>query len=162
MAIDLNVLYDVWANNPTPDHLGDLLEGVRNTVVHRYQRQYSDAEDISQLVMVKVWRSLPGYDGPDPLKPYSPARGKFNPFVSVIARTMVIDCHKYDRLIATEDRELEYLSMGIKQQRPQMDWDSDERTEVLPKRLGPGKCLPTRSAYRVAGCLTSRRYVANK
>lgn len=102
----LNDLYTAWFADQTPERLGDLLEGVRRTVVFHLPTHQA-ADDISQIVQIKVWRSLPGYSGCDPLKPYEPARGKFAPFVASTARSTRLNYGKYDRHVPTEDTRLE-------------------------------------------------------
>jgi DNA-directed RNA polymerase specialized sigma24 family protein len=109
MMPDLQELYDAWAADPTPFRLGDLLAAVTVTVSYRYRARYNDADDVAQAVALKVWRSLPGYEGANPVRPFDPAK-RFNPFVSCMARTTVIDQHKYNRLIPTDDEELERLA----------------------------------------------------
>jgi DNA-directed RNA polymerase specialized sigma24 family protein len=102
----LNDLYTAWFYDPTPERLGDLLEGVRRAVVY-YLPTHQAADDISQLTQLKVWRSLPGYSGTDPLKTYDPSRGKFAPFVASTMRSTRLNYGKYDRHIPLEDTRLE-------------------------------------------------------
>jgi DNA-directed RNA polymerase specialized sigma24 family protein len=114
MQPDLDQLYDDYAADKTdPYLLRDLLEGVRLTVANRYRARYNDCEDIAQMVSIKCWRSLPGFGGSSRLKTYDPARGGFNAFISTMARTTVIDAHRYDRLVPMADRDLERLSAGV-------------------------------------------------
>jgi DNA-directed RNA polymerase specialized sigma24 family protein len=103
---NLDQLYDAYAEDKAPDRLDALLMGVRSTVVHRFRKRYSnDSQDIAQAVVIRLWRMLEGSG----LKRYDPCRGKFNPYVSTMARTMAIDHFKYNRLIPTEDSVLERM-----------------------------------------------------
>jgi DNA-directed RNA polymerase specialized sigma24 family protein len=103
---DLDQLYDAYAADKAPDRLDALLAGIRSTVVGRYQKRHNrDCEDIAQQVVIRLWRVLEGSG----LRPFDRARGKFNPYVSTVARTTAIDFFKYNRLVPTEDSVLERM-----------------------------------------------------
>jgi DNA-directed RNA polymerase specialized sigma24 family protein len=109
MMPDLDQLYDAYAVDKAPERLDELLTGVRSTVVRRYQKRYNrDVEDIAQQVVIRLWRMLEGSG----LKPFDRARGRFNPYLSCMARTMVIDHFKYDRLVPTDDCTLETMAVN--------------------------------------------------
>lgn len=134
MAIDLNQLYDLWAANPTdPLMLGDLLEGVRGTVARRYCNVDQDFADVAQQVQVLIWRSLgPGVDCPNPRKPFDPKRGRFNPFVSCVARTAFLQFRRYERHVATDDKTLDQLLLGHPHtDLPDESWSPYERLETV-------------------------------
>lgn len=103
---DLDQLYERYSADKSPDHLDDLLIGVRTTVVNRFRKAHpSDAEDIAQQCALRVWRSLEGMG----LKPFDPTRGKFNPFVSTVAQSARSDFFKYDHFVLVDDRTLAAL-----------------------------------------------------
>lgn len=86
---EMNKLYDYWEETRDPALYDRLLQAVMDNAFNKYLREHGEyeADIIATLLASKVYRALPGYTGPSPLKPYDKSRGKFNAFQSTMART---------------------------------------------------------------------------
>jgi len=127
----LNTLYDSWLSSQCPILYDELLQAIITSVHSRYKGDGKEAaEAISTLTVAKVFRALPGYTGPHPLKPYDPARCKFSGFVFVIGRTTRVDYKrkqsKQNHIVYSgSSTDLEYIHA-----RTQDPWNSDGRRRV--------------------------------
>lgn len=132
---EINALYEAWFASQDPVLYDKLLQAVMDTIYSRYEDEgKAAAENISMMVAAKIFRALPGYSGPRPLKPYDNTRGKFHGFVSTMARTTRLD---YKRKQARQSHVV-YRGLGIDLEhihaRLQNPWSSEgrKRTNKLP------------------------------
>lgn len=86
---EINRLYDEWECSRGTVALDSLLKAVMDTTFRRFSNIDGEdaADEIAAQVGAKLYRALPGYRGPSPLKPYDPLRGKFSAYQSTLART---------------------------------------------------------------------------
>lgn len=105
MKNKINTLYAKWYRSRSSDDMNSLLAEVRARVVHRFERDEThNAEDIAQIVLIKVWRSLPGQK--KGIKSFNKARGDFASYCATVALSAQRDFHKHDRLVPMEDKVL--------------------------------------------------------
>lgn len=90
---EMNRVYEEWYKSRSQVLYDRLLQSVMDNAFNRFVREDGEgaAEDIASLVGAKVYRALPGYSGPSPLRPYDPSRGTFNAYQSTMARTTRLD-----------------------------------------------------------------------
>jgi DNA-directed RNA polymerase specialized sigma24 family protein len=99
---DLNEAYTRWST--THEGLEELLVLVRRLVMSRYYKVDRAAEDIAQIVTIRVWRSLLG-----DLKPHDPSTGDFSKYVTMQAVCERKKFYRSDRLVLVDEPYLEQL-----------------------------------------------------
>lgn len=89
----MNKLYDAWEETRDPILYNKLLQAVMDNAFNRFVREHgeADADIIATRLASKIYRALPGYIGPRPLKPYDKSRGKFNAYQSTMAQSTRVD-----------------------------------------------------------------------
>jgi RNA polymerase sigma factor (sigma-70 family) len=104
-------------------------------LVYRYAcrcgLQDADAADLSQDVMEKVARAIRSFN-------YEPSRGRFRDWLLTITRRQLAQFHECrarrpEQLVGSV--ELEQLSEGKDQDRPDADWNEDFNAQVLQAAL---------------------------
>lgn len=141
---EMNELYELWSVSGDTLNYNKLIQAVMDNAFNRFSRTDGDAraEDISAIVVEKIYRALPGYSGLNPLKPYDPARGSFNAFQSTMARTTRLDYLKRrtahgvgkDELVYSGTDNLDWLF-----QQAQDPWATKGRRRIQKK--------PTEGSY---------------
>lgn len=86
---EMNKLYDKWEETRDPVLYDKLLQAIMDNAFNRFVRELgeSDADIVATRLAAKIYRALPGYGGPKPLKPYDRLRGKFNAYQSTMAQS---------------------------------------------------------------------------
>lgn len=107
---EMNKLYQDWESSRDPMLYDRLIQAVINNTFNRFSKVDGRlrADEIAAIVGSKIYRALPGYLGPSPLKAYDSARGRFNAFQSTMARTTRLDYLKRPNARGVGDNELSY------------------------------------------------------
>jgi hypothetical protein len=107
MKNKLNDIYEKWSEDRSEENLNELMSTVRKRIVFRFINIEPNLyEDIAQKSLEVIWRSLPGYAGPERLKSFRPNRVSFAVFCAQVARGSRKDMLKHERMTATKDEEL--------------------------------------------------------
>lgn len=108
---EMNVLYTSWASSLDPILYDNLIRAVMDNTYIRFWRDGEDVADaIAAIVGSKLYRALPGYIGPLPLKTYDPARGSFHAFQATMARTTRLDYLKRRTANGIGEKRISYTS----------------------------------------------------
>lgn len=132
----MNKMYDRWSESGNVLDYNNLIQAVIDNAYVRFASTdgADRAEDISAMVGAKIYRSLPGYSGPKPLKPYDPSRGTFHAFQSTMARTTRLDYLKRPTASGVGDYEVSYTDniewINHKAEDP---WSTKGRKRIMGK-----------------------------
>lgn len=133
---EMNILYKCWSTSGSVLDYNNLLQGVIDSAFSRFAKTdgADRAEDISAMMGAKIYRALPGYSGPSPLKPYEPSRGTFHAFQSTMARTTRLDYLKRPTASGVGDNEVSYCdNLDWISHKAEDPWSTNGRKRIVGK-----------------------------